>query len=90
MEKETCSLCAHFHQHYILDSQRCTTVNCGHCTKPRIKHRKPDAPACAYFAECTDRDLPDRSQVIHFLTTKFLEEVLKKPLPPEIREDAGG
>lgn len=89
MEKETCRFCTHFHQHYILDSQRCVTVNCGHCTHPRIKHRKPDTPACEYFQECTDMDLPDRSRVIDFLTTTFLEEILKKALPPEIKEDEG-
>ena len=44
-------------------------------------------PACEYFQECTDTDLPDRSRVIDFLTTIFLEEILKKVLPPEIKED---
>jgi len=59
-----CKHCIHFHQHYILSSHRCSTVHCGHCTKPRIKHRKPDAPACSHFQECRDKDLTDRSEVI--------------------------
>ena len=84
MKKPVCSYCIHFNQHYILDSQRCTTVNCGHCTYPRIKPRKPDSPACEHFEECTERDLPKREQVISFPTTEFLEAILKKPLPPEI------
>ena len=87
MKKDQCGRCVYFYQHYILDSPRCATVNCAHCVKPRIKHRKPDTPACEYFQECTDTDLPDRSRVIDFLTTIFLEEILKKVLPPEIKED---
>ena len=88
MSEKQCNECKYFHQHYILDSQRCATVHCGHCTYPRIKHRKPDAPACAYFERCAERDLPDRNQVISFLTTTFLEEILKLQLPPEVKGDA--
>ena len=89
-EKPICSYCIHFYQHYILDSQRCTTVNCGHCTYPWIKACKPHSPACEHFEECAERDLPDREQVISFLTTEFPEAILKKPLPPEIvGKDAG-
>ena len=87
MLEKCCFQCTYFHQHYILDSQRCATVNCGHCTRPRIKHRKPDTPACEHFQECKGSDLPDRSLVIDFLTTTFLKEILKKSLPPEIKDD---
>lgn len=87
MQPLQCSQCVYFHQHYILDSQRCATVHCGHCVQPRLKHRKPDSPACPHFELCTDRDLPDRSRVISYLTTDFLQELLRLHLPPEINDE---
>ena len=87
MEKEKCENCRYFRRHYIVDSQRCTPVNCGHCTYPRIKKRTPDTLACGHFEICRSRDLPDREAVVNFLTTDFLQELLKLSLPYEVREE---
>ena len=41
--KNTCGECKNFHQHYggIGDSRGgYFELNCGHCVKPRIKHRE--------------------------------------------------
>lgn len=80
-----CKNCAHYRRHYVLEKERCSPINCGHCTHCRIKKRKPDRAACEHF-EFRDNsaDLPDRQEVISFLTTDFLREILKKPLPPEL------
>lgn len=79
---QTCKDCTHFRQHYILDEQSCTAVPCGHCTQPRLKHRRPDAKACTQFA-AGDHPLPDRAKVVHYLTTELLEYILSLELPPE-------
>ena len=91
MENEKiCKNCAHYRRHYILDKQRCTPVNCGHCIYPRIKKREPNRAACEYFEYRDNRvDLPDREEVVSFLTTDFLKEVLRMALPPMVEEDEG-
>ena len=85
-----CNNCAHYRRHYVLGRERCTPVNCGHCSYPRIKRREPDNPACEHF-EYRDHsgDLPDRQGVISYLTTEFLRDVLAKQLPPVIEGDEG-
>lgn len=48
----TCRDCEHFRQHYVYFLElRYVTVPCGHCVHPRLKHRKPDTPACVHFSE---------------------------------------
>lgn len=49
--KNTCSGCRHFIQHYGKGARGFFEVNCGHCIKPRIKHRSPMDKACEYFEE---------------------------------------
>ena len=85
MDFPNCKNCEHLHQHYVLDKQSCTAVNCGHCSYPRLKHRKPNTPACTYYLP-TDHteDLPDRAAVINYLTTEMLEHILSLELPPEV------
>ena len=89
VKEAKCGSCEFFLQHYIIDRRRCSTVNCGHCTYSRIKKRTPDMSACEHYVECTERGLPDRAEVIHYLTTDFLKEILNMALPPEIGEDEG-
>ena len=89
MDKEICRNCVHYRRHYTLDKECCMAVNCGHCTYARIKHRKPDTPACDYFKAQIHAELPNREETIYFLTTEFLKRILEKPLPPMIKEDEG-
>lgn len=49
MEKETCSTCAYFVQHYRKGKRRYFSVAWGHCTEPRIKPRSTENPACAHY-----------------------------------------
>ena len=84
MEEEQCKNCVHYRRHYTLSNQRATAVNCGHCTHPRMKTRKPDAKACIHFVEQTEQDVPDRMEVIRYLNTEVLQFVLGLELPPEI------
>ena len=88
MEDKICKNCAHYYRHYILQKDCCMPINCGHCTYRRLKTMKPEKAACENF-EFHDHsvDLPNRQEVIHFLTTDFLKKVLEKPLPPEIVEE---
>ena len=85
MENQTCKQCRYFRQHYVLNSQMCVAVDCGHCVYPRIKHRRAEKQACDHFAEREmPEEYPDRDKVIHFLTTEFLQHVMRLELPPEI------
>lgn len=61
MQEPTCSNCAHFRRHYIRFHEfRFTEVPCGHCVHPRLKHRRPDTPACVHFQQKeTAGDHPD-------------------------------
>ena len=87
MEKHTCKDCQHFLQHYILDDQNCSAINCGHCVFPQIKHRKPYTTACKHLVlKDHPPSLPNRMEVIRFLTTDILQEIMNLPLPPEIAE----
>lgn len=90
MEDKICKNCARFYQHYILCKDCCKAINCGHCTYGTPKTRKPDKAACEHF-EFKDHSagLPNRQEVIEFLTTDFLKKMMEKPLPPEIKEDEG-
>lgn len=84
MNEPVCKTCIHYRQHYVLDEQRCTSVNCGHCIYPRVKHREPNTKACQHYDQRTEPpSLPDRNHVLHFLTTEFLQYILNLDLPPE-------
>ena len=89
MDTPYCETCTHFKQHYYLDDQYCTALDCGHCTYPRLRHRKASAPACKHYV-VRDKPprLPDRHGVIHFLTVKMLEHILTLELPPEIKKSS--
>lgn len=55
MDEPTCGTCIHFRQHYILfDLDRYNLIPCGHCVHPRLKHRKPDTPACVHYQQKTE------------------------------------
>ena len=82
MEHPVCKNCVHFRQHYILDRQSCSAVPCGHCSYPRLKHRHPEADACPFF-QAGAHPLPDRTKVVHYLTTELLDYIMSLELPPE-------
>ena len=51
MEPLLCANCRHFRQHYIrMGPKRYVEANCGHCVHPKLKERKPKAPACDRFS----------------------------------------
>jgi len=83
MEATKCRTCQHFRQHYILDNQSCRAINCPHCTKSHLKHRRPGQTACPHYTPCPNSALPNRREVIRFLTTDFLQYILQLELPPE-------
>ncbi len=88
METQICKNCNYFHQHYVIDDQRYMAVPCGHCSRPRLKTRKPGTVACSYFSQRTgSAPLPDRREVVNFLSKhmlqQMLEHILELPLPPE-------
>lgn len=58
-EKKYCESCAHFVQHYRWENERAYPVGCGHCTYPRVKHRRPE-DGCDKWTEKT-RGSPDLS-----------------------------
>lgn len=83
-----CGNCAHYRQHYILSKACCEGVNCGHCVYPRLKHRKPNDKVCTnYQYRNNPPGLPNRQQVIQFLTKEMLQYILSIDLPPEIKND---
>ena len=85
MNSPSCEECTHFHQHYVLDKQRCSPIDCGHCSYPRLKHRNAHTKACIHYIQREEPvELPVRAEVINFLTTEILEHILSLELPPEI------
>lgn len=47
-----CKDCKYFFQHYGKGPRgQYREIYCGHCIKPRLKNRKPDAPACPHFEQ---------------------------------------
>ena len=90
MEEKICKTCTHYRRHYILHKDRATAVNCGHCVAVRLKKRKPDDTACEHYEYCDhSTDLPDRQEVVDFLSTEFLQWVQEMVLPLEIDRDEG-
>lgn len=88
-KEKVCKNCAHYRRHYILHKDRATAVNCGHCIAVRLKKRRPDDAACGQYEYCDPAaDLPDRQEVIDFLSTEFLRWVQEMVLPP-VGEDHG-
>lgn len=86
MEQTQCSDCTHFVQHYYIDDQYCAALDCGHCIRPRLKHRKASSAVCEHYtSRKKPPKLPDRKGVIHFLTTDLLQHILDLELPPEVR-----
>ena len=82
MKQNICGQCEHFHRHYVLDEQALMPACCGHCVYPRLKNRRPDAPACGNYV-MGERKLPVSK---HFLTMELVRWVQSLELPPEIRE----
>ena len=80
MEGETCSHCGHYCRHYIVEEQGCWAINCGHCTYPRLKNRKPDAPICANYVR-REMQIP-----VHkgYLTAQLVRWIQSLEYPPEI------
>lgn len=84
MNTLTCKTCSYFRHHYHIDEECYMQIDCGHCIYPRLKHRKPNTKACSYYQHrATPPLLPNRNQVVYFLTTQILEHILTLPLPPE-------
>lgn len=52
MENKCCKNCEHFILHYIKHARgNYAAILFGHCIKPRIKTRKANDKACAYWQE---------------------------------------
>lgn len=84
MDSQICKNCVHFLQHYVIDDQSYTAIHCGHCTRPRLKNRRPLDNACEHFVQRTEpAPHPDRKSVVNFLTKEVLQHILDLPLPPE-------
>lgn len=84
MERAQCYQCQHFYQHYGLGERALFCLNCGHCTVPRLRHKKPDAPACTHFHPGADQ--AEGFVTTQYLTRALLEKVLSLPLLPDIHE----
>ena len=89
MKDKTCSSCAYYRQHYILDGERILRIFCGHCTltpkKSYSRHKKPHALICDAYVPVT----PDTEAFVsrEYLSKALLDHVLSLPLLPNI-EDA--
>lgn len=88
MDGPICKNCTHFCRHYTLSKDHCTAIDCGHCSYPRLKHRKANAAACIHYV-CREKPptIPKRKEVINYLTTDVLEYIMKLKLPPEVTEE---
>ena len=82
MEGKTCAQCMHFLQHYGLRNHKLYKLYCGHCVAVSVKHRRPDAKACAsYLQGVADEDAFVTKE---YLSHRLLEHVLQMELLPEV------
>lgn len=51
LQEKHCQDCKYFVQHYVKSGRGFTTTYYGHCGNPRLRDKKPDAPACHRFAK---------------------------------------
>ena len=49
VKEGTCGSCTYYRPHYIQKGESFFPVSCGHCTRPRVKARKPDTIACEHL-----------------------------------------
>ena len=82
MNQVTCRSCVHYRQHYALDQHRFFQVYCGHCTRLRIKARRPDAKICENYVQ-TESD--EKAFVTkEYLSKALLDYMLKLDLLPQL------
>ena len=87
MSSNSCKNCGHYHQHYALDQKKIFRIYCGHCTFPKVKTKRPDAPACTHFTPAPPDE--DAFATREYLSKALLEYALSLGLLPQI-EDAPG
>lgn len=82
MQKNTCSTCAYYHQHYAFDQRKIFRVHFGHCTNQRVKAKRPDSEICGNYM----RAEPDETAFVtkEYLSKELLEYMMKLELLPEI------
>lgn len=86
METMQCRSCAYYIQHYGLSQKRIYRLYCGHCTKGRLRNKKPDAAACELFVPGEENEEAFASK--NYLTKKLLDYVFEMELLPQIEEKA--
>ena len=88
MPTDVCRCCKHFIQHYALRDGKFHWVNCGHCTNPKFRARKPWTKARSLY----EYSEPNESLYVdqEYLSKSLLQRVLAMELLPhmDIREDA--
>ena len=84
MSNAKCKNCQYFYPHYVLGEQKIGWVNCGHCVFPKLRHKRPDTPACPHFVqgEADTARFADK----RYLSKALLNYVLSLELLPEIKE----
>ena len=84
MNDRQCEECQYFRQHYTVDDKRIFRVYCGHCTRGRIKKKKPDTKACEYFASASP--VEEFFVTKEYLSKELLQRVLGMELLPDIQK----
>lgn len=49
LPENVCAKCIHYMQHYVLCDGKYRWAYLGHCTRPGLKPRTPDAKVCELF-----------------------------------------
>ena len=85
MENPTCKTCAYFHQHYGISGGRIFRIHCGHCTYPKLRHKRPSTNACQYYA----LGLPDENDSVskEYLCKALLHHCLSLQILPPIEDE---
>lgn len=82
MEQTTCKECRYFTQHYSIDEEKCIWVNCGHCSRRRLKTKASLSRSCADFERREKKgDTPITKK---YITKELLRYFLSLELPPDI------
>ena len=84
MENQTCQNCKYFYQHYGLNGKKIYRLQCGHCSHPHLRNRKPMQKACPEFVqgEIKEKEFVSKDYLYKFL----LDWIRQLEHLPEIQE----
>jgi len=82
MNQNKCETCTYYCQHYGFYNEKLFKIYCGHCTRFRIKNKKPDSESCENYVQANP--LENYFATKEYLSKALLDYILGMELLPEI------